>query len=44
MIDDFLIPMSDYSMRNGIVFYWRKIRKIELNAVMGPELFEYNEK
>lgn len=43
-IDDFLIPMSDYSMRNGIVFYWRNIRKIEINADIGPEVFEYNEK
>lgn len=43
-IDDFLMPMSDYSMRNGIVFYWKNIRRIDINAEIDPELFEYNQK
>jgi hypothetical protein len=42
-IDDFLMPMSDYAMRNGIVFHWKKIRKIEINADIRPEIFQYEE-
>ena len=43
-IEEFLIPMSEYTMRNGVVFHWTSIRKIEINADIDPEIFEYDEK
>lgn len=42
-IDGFLIPMLNGMMRNGVVYYWRQIRKIELNAEIDPEVFIYKE-
>jgi hypothetical protein len=43
-IDDFLIPMSDCLMRNGIVYHWKNVRKIDINADIDPQVFKYQEK
>lgn len=43
-IDDFLIPMSTSSMRNGFVFHWVNNRKIEFNTDIDPEHFIYKGK
>ena len=43
-LDDFLIPMSESSMRNGTIFYWNNIKKIVLNSKIDPKLFQYEDK
>ncbi len=43
-VEGFLMPMSVSSMKNGIVFYWNHTKKIQINADIDPEIFEYKEK
>lgn len=42
-VDDFLMPMSQSAMRNGIVYYWSNTSKIEINAAIDPEIFNYKD-
>lgn len=42
-VGDLLIPFSDSMMRNGVTYYWRHIRRIELNAEIDSEIFKYRE-
>lgn len=42
-VEDFLMPMSNSAMRNGVVYYWNNIRKIEINADIDLEVFNYKD-
>lgn len=43
-VDGFLLPMSDCLMRNGVVYFWKNIKQIEINADIDPQLFNYDDK
>jgi len=40
-IGEYLMPMSELNMHNGVVFHWVNKRKVELNVEIDPEKFKY---
>jgi len=42
-IDGFLMPMTEFMTRNGIVFFHDDTKKIEINPTIDPDIFEYKD-
>jgi len=43
-VDDFLMPMTNAAIKNGIVYFWNHTRKIEINSDIDPGIFNYKKK
>ncbi|HTH58517.1 MAG TPA: hypothetical protein VL728_20865 [Cyclobacteriaceae bacterium] len=42
-VNGLLLPMTDFMKKNGAIFYQSDIKKIELNPLIDPKIFDYKE-